>query len=194
MAETPSAMLPLGTPLPALRLPDAASGKLVDAAALSEGKKGLLVAFIGNHCPYVRHILAELVKVSHQALDQGFAVVAVSANDAKAYPQDGPAAMGQLAREQGWRFPYVFDEGQDVARAFHAECTPDLFLFDAQRRLAYRGQFDDSRPSLPRPVDGDSLRAALAALAAGKAPGPDQKASVGCNIKWKPGRAPVRGG
>jgi peroxiredoxin len=192
MAETPSAMLPLGTPLPPLKLPDTVSGKLIDAAALAEGKKGLLVYFIGNHCPYVKHILSELVKASHEALDQGFAVVAVCANDAKEYPQDGPAAMGKLAREQGWRFPYVFDESQDVARAFHAECTPDLFLFDGRRRLAYRGQFDDSRPSLPRPVDGASLRAALSALAAGKAPGPDQKASVGCNIKWKPGRAPGR--
>jgi len=192
MAETPSAMLPLGTPLPTLRLPDAASGKLIDAAALAEGKKGLLVAFICNHCPYVKHILTELVRVSHEALDQGFAVVAVSSNDDKAYPQDGPAAMGKLAREQGFRFPYVFDESQEVARAFHAECTPDLFLFDGRRRLAYRGQFDDSRPSLPRPVDGASLRAALAALAAGKAPGPEQKPSVGCNIKWKPGKAAGR--
>ncbi len=191
MAETPSAMLPLGTPLPTLRLRDAVSGRTVDAAELARGKKGLLVSFVCNHCPYVKHIRRELVQVSHQALDQGFAVVAVNSNDEAAYPQDGPAAMKQLATQEGWRFPYVFDEAQDVARAFRAACTPDLFLFDGARRLAYRGQFDDSRPSLPRPVDGASLRAALAAVAEGRAPSPDQRPGVGCNIKWKPGKAPA---
>ncbi len=185
MAETPSAMLPLGTPLPALRLTDAVTGKVVDAAELGRGKKGLLVAFICNHCPYVKHIRSELVRVSHEALDQGFAVVAVNSNDEEAYPQDGPAAMKELAAGERWRFPFVFDATQDVARAFRAACTPDLFLFDSGHRLAYRGQFDDSRPSLPRKVDGATLRAAIAAVAAGKAPNPDQRPSVGCNIKWK---------
>ncbi len=190
MAETPSAMLPLGTPLPPFRLADAVSGRTVDGAELARGKKGLLVAFICNQCPYVKHIRSELVRASHEALDQGFAVVAINSNDEAAYPQDGPAAMKQLATAEGWRFPFLFDQTQEVARSFRAACTPDLFLFDGGLRLAYRGQFDDSRPSLPRPVTGSSLRGALAALAAGKAPSPEQRASVGCNIKWKPGKGP----
>ena len=191
MAETPSTMLPLGTPLPTLRLRDAVSGRTIDAAELARGKKGILVAFICNHCPYVKHIRSELVRVAHEALDQGFAVVAVNSNDEASYPEDGPAAMKQLATREGWRFPFAFDETQDVARAFHAACTPDLFLFDGALRLAYRGQFDDSRPSLSRPVDGASLRNAISALSSGKAPSAEQKPSVGCNIKWKPaaGRA-----
>lgn len=188
MAETPSTMLPLGTPLPSFRLPDAVTGALVDGAELARGKKGLLVAFICNHCPYVKHIRHGLVQAFHEALDQGFAAVAVNSNDEVAYPQDGPAAMKALATEERWRFPYAFDATQEVARAFQAACTPDLFLFDGQGRLAYRGQFDDSRPSLPRPVTGAALRAAVQAVAQGRAPSPDQKASVGCNIKWKSGR------
>jgi peroxiredoxin len=188
MSETPSTMLPLGTPLPSFRLPDAIGGETVDAAALARGKKGLLVAFICNHCPYVKHIRRELVRLSHEALDQGFAVVAVNSNDEAAYPQDGPAAMKGLAVQEGWRFPFLFDATQEVARAFKAACTPDLFLFDAAGRLAYRGQFDDSRPSLPRPATGASLRAAVQAVAAGQAPSPDQRPSVGCSIKWKAGR------
>jgi thiol-disulfide isomerase/thioredoxin len=191
MAETPSTMLALGTQLPPFRLTDAVSGRAVDGAELARGKKGLVVAFICNHCPYVKHIRGELVRVSHEALDQGFAVVAINSNDEAAYPQDGPAAMKQLATAEGWRFPFLFDETQDVARAFRAACTPDLFVFDAGLRLAYRGQFDDSRPSLPRPVTGASLRAALGAVAAGTAPSTDQRPSVGCNIKWKPGKGPA---
>ena len=190
MAETPSTMLPLGTPAPPLRLADAVTGRVVDAAEAARGKKGLLVAFICNHCPFVRHIRKELVRVAHAALDQGFAVLAVNSNDEKAFPQDGPAAMRELAREEGWRFPFLFDETQEVARAFRAACTPDLFLFDGGLRLAYRGQFDDSRPSNDVPVTGASLSAAIAAVAAGRAPAADQKPSVGCNIKWKPGNAP----
>ncbi len=191
MARTPSTMLPLGTSLPPLRLADAVSGRLVDAAEQARGKKGLLVAFICNHCPYVQHIRAELVKVAHQALDQGFAVVAVNSNDAASHPQDGPPHMKELALAERWRFAFVFDETQDVARAFQAACTPDLFLFDAELRLAYRGQFDDSRPSLPTPVTGASLRAALAAVAEGRAPSPEQTASLGCNIKWRAGTGPA---
>ena len=190
MAETPSAMLPLGTPAPALRLADAVTGSLVDAAEAARGKKGLLVAFICNHCPYVRHIRKELVRVAHAALDGGFAVLAVNSNDEEAFPEDGPAAMRQLAREEGWRFPFLFDETQEVARAFHAACTPDLFLFDRGLRLAYRGQFDDSRPANGRPVTGASLSAAIEAVAAGRSPAAEQKPSVGCNIKWRPGAPP----
>ncbi len=191
MAETPSTMLSLGTPLPQFRLPDAVSGRTVDGAELARGKKGLLVAFICNHCPYVKHIRSELVRASHEALDQGFAVVAINSNDEGAYPQDGPAAMKQLATAEGWRFPFLFDASQEVAQAFRAACTPDLFLFDGSLKLAYRGQFDDSRPSLPRPVTGSALRGAIAAVAGGKAPSPEQRPSVGCNIKWKPGKGPA---
>jgi hypothetical protein len=191
MAETPSTMLPLGTPAPPLRLADAVTGRMVDAVEAARGKKGLLVAFICNHCPFVKHVRKELVRVAHAALDQGFAVLAVNSNDEKAYPQDGPAAMCQLALEEGWRFPFLFDEMQEVAKAFRAACTPDLFLFDGTLRLAYRGQFDDSRPSNDKPVTGASLSAAIAAVAAGRSPAAEQKASVGCNIKWKPGNAPA---
>lgn len=190
MAETPSTMLPLGTLAPPLRLADAVTGRVVDAAEAARGKKGLLVAFICNHCPFVKHIRKELVRVAHAALDQGFAVLAVNSNDEKAHPQDGPAAMRELAREEGWRFPFLFDETQEVAKAFRAACTPDLFLFDGGLRLTYRGQFDDSRPSNDEPVTGASLSAAIAAVAAGRSPAAEQKPSVGCNIKWKPGNAP----
>jgi len=183
-------MLPLGTPAPRLRLADAVTGDVVDAAEAARGKKGLLVAFICNHCPFVRHIRKELVRVAHAALDGGLAVLAVNSNDAKAFPQDGPAAMRQLAREEGWRFPFLFDETQEVAKAFHAACTPDLFLFDRGLRLVYRGQFDDSRPSNDRPVTGASLSAAIEAVAAGRSPAAEQTPSVGCNIKWRPGNAP----
>jgi hypothetical protein len=189
LANTPSNMLSLGIPLPALVLPDSVTGKLVDAAHLVRGKKGLLVAFICNHCPFVKHILPELVRVSHAAIDQGFAVVAVNSNDEETYPQDGPKEMRKLAQLEGWRFPFVFDATQEVARAFHAACTPDLFLFDADAKLAYRGQFDDSRPSNGKPVTGASLVDAFEELAAGRQPAKDQQPSIGCNIKWKPSRA-----
>jgi hypothetical protein len=192
MAETPSRMLPLGTPLPPLRLVDAVSGRLVDAAEAARGRKGLVVGFICNHCPFVKHIRRELLRVAHAALDRGLAVVMVNANDEEAYPQDGPAAMRQLALDEGWRFPFLFDGTQEAARAFQAACTPDLFLFDAGLRLAYRGQFDDSRPSNGVPVTGASLEAAVEAVAGGRAPGADQRPSVGCNIKWKKGSAPQR--
>jgi len=187
---TPSTMLPLGTPLPALRLKDAVTGRTLDAAAEARGKKGLLVAFICNHCPYVKHVQSELVRVAHAALDQGFAVLAVNSNDEVTYPQDGPAAMRELAKQEGWRFPFLFDERQEVAKSFRAACTPDLYLFDATGKLAYRGQFDDSRPNSGKPVTGASLRAALEAVAAGRAPDENQLASIGCNIKWKPGNEP----
>ncbi len=191
MSETPSTMLPLHTPLPRLLLPDAVTGREVDAAEEARARKGLLVAFICNHCPFVKHVRKEFVRVAHAALDQGFAVLAVNSNDEEAYPEDGPAAMQQLARDEGWRFPYLFDRTQEVAKSFRAACTPDFFLFDAQLRLAYRGQFDDSRPSNGKPVTGASLRAAIEATGAGVPPAAEQMASVGCNIKWKPGNAPA---
>lgn len=185
MAETPSSMLPLGTPLPSLRLADPVTGAAVDPADLARGKQGLLVAFLCNHCPFVKHIRGALVRLAHGALDRGLAVVAVNSNDAAAYPEDGPAEMARLAAAEGWRFPFLFDETQDAARALQAACTPDLFLFDAGLRLAYRGQFDDSRPGNGRPVTGASLQAAVDAVLAGRPPTADQRPSIGCSIKWR---------
>ncbi|MGD0676932.1 MAG: thioredoxin family protein [Polyangiaceae bacterium] len=178
-------MLPLGTPLPPIVLTNAVDGTLVDVGERSKGTKGTLVAVICNHCPFVVHIRQELVRVAHEAIDHGLAVAAINSNDAKAYVQDGPDAMARLARAEGWRFPFLFDETQDVARSLGAACTPDLFLFDAQQKLAYRGQFDDSRPSNRKPVTGADLRRAIGALLDGRAPSADQHPSVGCNIKWR---------
>jgi hypothetical protein len=178
-------MLPLGTPLPAAVLPNTVDGRQVDLAEIARGKRGTLVMFICNHCPFVVHIREELVKVAHQALDRGIAVVAINANSEISHPQDGPKHMAQLAKDEGWRFPFLFDQTQDVARAFQAACTPDLFLFDAGAALVYRGRFDDSTPGNGRPVTGRDLRAAIGAVAEGQAPSADQAASIGCNIKWK---------
>jgi hypothetical protein len=185
MASTPSSMLALGTPLPSIRLPNAVDGAQVDVGALAAGKRGTLVLFICNHCPYVVHIRGELVRVAHEALDLGLAVAAINSNDSVAYPQDAPDAMARLARDEKWRFPFLFDEAQSVARTFDAVCTPDLYAFDAAGKLAYRGQFDDSRPGNGKPVTGRDLRAAVEAIAAGRAPASDQKPSVGCSIKWR---------
>jgi len=185
MAETPSSMLALGTPLPPARLENAVDRSRVDLGELAAGKKGLLVFFICNHCPFVVHIRQGLVEAAHDALDRGLAVVAINSNDAETYPQDGPTAMARLAQEEGWRFPFLFDATQEVARAFHAECTPESFLFDAAGKLAYRGQFDDSRPSSGKPVTGRDVRAAVEAVAKGAVPSSDQRPSVGCSIKWR---------
>jgi thiol-disulfide isomerase/thioredoxin len=182
---TPSSMLPLGTALPPVRLVDVVAGRDVDVGDLARGKRGLVVAFLCNHCPYVIHLRKELVQVAHEALDRGFAVVAINSNDAEHYPQDGPGPMARLAKDEKWRFPFLFDASQDVARSFGAECTPDLYLFDAGGKLAYRGQFDDSRPSSKKPVTGSDLRAAIEAVASGAPPAADQKPSIGCNIKWR---------
>jgi hypothetical protein len=184
MAETPSSMLPLGTPMPSIALRNVVDGASVDVRALATGKRGTLVMFLCNHCPFVVHIRSELARVANEAIDRGFAAVAINSNDVESYPQDGPDPMKRLAIQEKWRFPFLLDETQDVARAFGAACTPDLYLFDAEQRLAYRGQFDDSRPSNGKPVNGRDLRAALDAVASGRAPAADQKASVGCSIKW----------
>ncbi len=185
MAHTPSSMLPLGTPLPSIRLPNAVDGAPVDVRALAAGKRGMMIAFICNHCPYVVHIRSELVRAAHEAIDRGFAVVAINANDAETYPQDGPDAMGKLASSEKWRFPFLFDAAQDVARSLQAQCTPEFYVFDAEGKLAYRGQFDDSRPSSGKPVTGSDVRQALEAIAAGHEPSAEQKPSVGCSIKWR---------
>ena len=186
MAES-SSMLALGTRLPTIRLKNAVDGSQVDVAALATGKRGTIVMFICNHCPFVVHVRGELVKLAHEAIDKGFTAVAINSNDLETYPQDGPDAMAKLAREESWRFPFLFDATQDIARAMKAQCTPDLYLFDAEGKLAYRGQLDDSRPSNGKPVTGRDLRTAIDLVASGATPSTDQKPSVGCSIKWRAG-------
>lgn len=184
-----STMLALGTELPSFSLPDVVSGKPLARGDLPAAK-ATLVMFICNHCPYVVHVRHELVRLAHEALDRGATVVAINSNSTKTHPQDGPDKMRELATGEGWRFPFLFDETQEVAKAFKAACTPDLFLFDAERKLAYRGQLDDSRPSNGKPVTGKDLRDAIEAVLAGKAPAAEQRASMGCGIKWHPGTEP----
>lgn len=188
MPETPSTMIDIGTPLPSFSLPDFDGKTMTDADFA--GSKALLVVFICNHCPFVRHIRQEFSRVVKEYQAKGLRVVAIASNDTKEFPEDGPAGMKEEAVEVGYTFPYLFDEKQKVAQAFHAACTPDLFLFDSQRRLAYRGQFDGSRPKNGVPVTGADLRAALDAVLAGKPAPATQKPSMGCNIKWSPGNAP----
>ncbi len=149
------------------------------------GMKGLLVIFLCNHCPYVKHIHSPLLSLIQMAQEQGLAVAAINSNDPLTHPQDGPLEMVIASHAHRYTFPYLFDATQEVARAFGAECTPDFFLFDAQFRLAYRGQLDDSRPSNGLPVTGADLRAAVLAVAAGEKPSAQQKPSIGCNIKWR---------
>lgn len=189
MARTPSTMLDLGTRLPAFSLRDTVSGRSVrERDAL--GEKGLLVMFLCNHCPFVKHVLAEIGRVGADALSLGVGVVAVNSNDVEEYPDDAPPRMKELAEAQGWKFPYLFDETQAVAKAFRAACTPDFFLFDADGKLVYRGQLDGSRPGNDVPVTGEDLRRAIWALAH-DAPVPEtQLPSLGCNIKWRAGQAP----
>ena len=187
MVKTASTMLELGTPAPEFSLPniDGNTVSLSDFAG-----KPLLVMFMCNHCPFVIHLREQLAAFTTEYLDKGLAIVGISSNDVEKYPQDGPDKMVEEAASAGYRFPYLFDESQDVAIAYKAACTPDFFLFDADHNLAYRGQFDESRPSTDTPVTGADLRAACDAILAGEAPTSDQKASLGCNIKWKEGNAP----
>lgn len=188
MAETPSTMAPLGTEAPDFRLPDT-TGKLVAAADFRDAP-ALLVMFICNHCPFVTHIRSGLVQFAKEYQARGLAIVAINANDAKNYPDDSPAKMAEEVRRAGYTFSYLYDETQAVAKAYGAACTPDFFLFDRGRRLAYRGQFDVSRPSNNRPVTGADLRAACDAVLAGQPVATDQKPSIGCNIKWKASNEP----
>jgi peroxiredoxin len=189
VVKTASTMLPLGTKAPAFSLANI-DGKTVSLSDFS-GKKGLLVMFICNHCPFVKHLRPDLAKFGREYQEQGLAIVAISSNDAKAYPDDSPERMREEAKSAGYTFPYLFDESQEVARAYTAACTPDFFLFDADRKLVYRGQFDDSRPDSGIPVTGKDLRAACDAVLAGKAVPERQKPSIGCNIKWKAGNEPA---
>lgn len=188
MARTPSTMLALGTQAPAFDLPDF-DGKR-HALGDYAGHPALLVAFICNHCPFVRHMRGEFASFAREYSRRGLAIVAIVSNDLDAYPQDGPDAMREEARTLGYVFPYLVDADQRVAKAYHAACTPDFFLFDADRRLVYRGQFDGSRPGNAVPVTGADLRKAVDAVLAGAPVDPDQRPSLGCNIKWKAGAAP----
>ena len=189
MPETPSTMLDLGTLLPSFSLPDF-NGKTVTDADFTGGK-ALLVAFICKHCPFVKHIRGEFARFAKEYQAKGLQVVAIASNSIDEFPEDGPEGMKEEAAEAGYTFPYLFDKDQKVAKAFKAACTPDLFLFDGNRRLAYRGQFDSSRPKSNVPVTGADLRAATDAVLAGQKPSEQQRPSVGCNIKWYPGNEPA---
>ena len=188
MSLTPSTMLPLGTEAPDFRLPDP-SGRLVARDDLADAK-GLLVAFICNHCPYVKHIRTGLAAFARDYAARGLAIVAINSNDVATHPEDAPPRMAEESKRVGYVFPYLYDETQAVAKAYRAACTPDFFLFDRARRLVYRGQFDASRPGNSVRVTGRDLRAAADAVLAGRAVAGEQTPSIGCNIKWKPGREP----
>jgi peroxiredoxin len=187
MAVT-SHMVALGTPAPDFALPSIDGGQV--ALADLEGAPGLLVAFICNHCPYVKHIESVLGPLTADLMKSGLAVVGISSNDITAYPDDGPEGLRAQAERSGFTFPYLLDESQSVALAYRAACTPDFFLYDRALRLAWRGQFDDSRPSTGGAVTGDDLRAAAEHVLAGRAVPEPHRASIGCGIKWKPGNAP----
>lgn len=189
MASTPSRMVSLGTAMPAFSLPDTVSGRTLDSSALAGHPS--VVIFICNHCPYVKHIRAGLAEFGRYCRSKGVPMIAISANDVIGYPDDGPEAMARESASAGYIFPYLYDGSQAVAKAFDARCTPDLFIFDRDGKLAYRGQFDDARPSNAIPVTGRDARAAIDTLLAGQQPAAEQKASIGCNIKWKPGNEPA---
>jgi peroxiredoxin len=188
MVAVNSTMLPLGTKAPDFNLPDT-SGRMVSLSDLKNAP-ALAVIFMCNHCPYVKHIRGELARLAREYLPRGVAVAGINSNDVANYPADSPARMAEEAKSAGYLFPYLYDETQEVAKAYRAACTPDIYLFDQDQRLAYRGQLDDSRPGSHLPVTGKDLRAAIEAVLAGKPVAPNQKPSIGCNIKWKPGNEP----
>jgi peroxiredoxin len=184
MARTESAMLELGTQAPPFSLRDVRDGRIHTSASLT-GPQGLLVMFICAHCPFVKHVEKELARLGDDYADSGVGIAAISSNDADSYPDDAPPSLAAQASRLGFTFPYLYDETQEVARAYDATCTPDFFLFDAGGKLVYRGQLDESRPGNGVPVTGKDLRAALDALAAGRPISTEQRPSIGCNIKWK---------
>lgn len=188
MVVTPSTMIPLATAAPDFSLPDT-EGNIVSRDDF-DGAPALLVMFISNHCPYVKHVRARLADLTRDYMGRGVAVVAINSNDIDAYPDDSPGRMADEKRQVGYPFPYLFDESQQVAMAYGAACTPDFFLFDHDRCLAYRGQMDDARPGNGKPVTGADLRQALNAVLSGEEVRGDQRPSMGCNIKWKPGNEP----
>jgi len=182
-------MVALETPAPDFSLPDVVSGKTVRLADFA-GAPALLVMFICNHCPYVKHVQAGMTQMAKDFMARGVGVVAINSNDVANYPEDSPEKMKEEARRAGYTFPYLFDESQAAARAYQAACTPDFFLFDKQRKLVYRGQMDDARPGNDRLVTGSDLRHAVEAVLSGKPAPSTQIPSLGCNIKWKPGNEP----
>ena len=188
MVATNSTMLPLGSIAPGFRLPDV-KGNPVSLSDFPDAL-GIVIVFMCNHCPYVKHLRNELAQLAKDYLPRGVTVIGINSNDVAAYPADSPAKMAEEVKSAGYVFPYLYDETQNVAKSYHAACTPDFFLFDQNKALVYRGQFDDSRPGNGIPVTGKDLRGALDALLAGTAVSPNQKPSIGCNIKWKPGNQP----
>ncbi len=184
MARTPSNMLPLGTKAPNFKLFDTISGTSVSLNS-AKGEKGTVVMFICNHCPFVIHVNPMIVELAKKYQEKGIAFVAISSNDVENYPQDSPDLMKQKAKEEGYTFPYLYDETQEVAKAYDAACTPDIYLFDSQLILVYRGQLDGSRPENDVPLTGFDLKKAIDAILEGKEVDQDQKPSLGCNIKWK---------
>lgn len=185
MAFTESTMMALGTRAPEFQLPDTDSGRVMGLEAV-RGEKGLVVMFLCNHCPYVVHVNPEIVRLAREYQAKGIGFVGISSNDAVAYPDDAPDKMKEVARNLGYSFPYLYDETQEVARAYDAACTPDFYLFDGDLKLVYRGRLDSARPKNTDPLTGKDLREALDAVLAGQPANPVQYPSGGCNIKWKP--------
>jgi peroxiredoxin len=189
MVKTASVMLPLGTKAPDFSLLNPVDGRLVSMSDFDD-KPALLVIFMCNHCPFVKHLADGLARFARDYQPRGLGMVAISSNDVASYPDDSPDKMKEEAAQRGYTFPYLFDESQSVAHAYRAACTPDFFLFDADRRLVYRGQFDSSRPDSGIPVTGEDLRRAADAVLSGQPVSTEQRPSIGCNIKWKPGLEP----
>jgi peroxiredoxin len=189
MVRTASTMLALGTKAPEFHLPDTVSGETISLSSFT-GKKALLIMFICRHCPFVKHVQAELAKIGQDYVDTDLGIVAISANDAENYPDDAPDSLKSMATELRFTFPLCYDATQEVAKTYTAACTPDFFLFDGDRTLVYRGQLDDSRPGNNQPVTGRDLRAAIDAVLNDRAVPSEQKPSIGCNIKWKQGNEP----
>lgn len=189
MVMTASTMLPLGTSAPDFSLPNPVSGGTTSLSDFADSK-GLLVIFMCNHCPFVIHLRSALAAFADEYQAKGLAIVGISSNDVSTHPDDGPDKMAAEAKSAGYNFPYLYDESQDAAKAYHAACTPDFFLFDQNQKLVYRGQFDDSRPDSGIEITGADLRAACDAVLAGEPVPEEQKPSIGCNIKWREGSAP----
>jgi len=184
VAATESNMMPLGTKAPYFNLPDKISGEMKSLMEL-KSDQATVIMFICNHCPFVKHVQKELVKLANDYIPKGISFVAINSNDVEAYPDDSPERMREVAKQLGYPFPYLYDESQDIGRAYGAACTPDFYIFDKDLKCVYRGQMDDSRPSNDIPVTGKDIRAALDAVLAGKPVNEEQKPGIGCNIKWK---------
>ncbi|GIQ68260.1 thioredoxin family protein [Xylanibacillus composti] len=184
MARTPSNMVPLGSKAPDFQLPEPLTGQVRSLSEL-KSDQATVIMFICNHCPFVKHVESELIRLASEYQTKGVSFVAINANDAEQYPDDAPDKMAEMAREKGYPFPYLHDETQEVAKAYDAACTPDFYLFNGQLALVYRGQLDDSRPDSGIPVTGRDIRAALDAILAGQPIDDNQRPSLGCNIKWK---------